>query len=55
MIERGWNLGRGGADGYYGDDTNRVTRQFQEEKGLAIDGIIGAITWSAAFEAVVTR
>ena len=55
MIERGWNLGRGGADGYYGDDANRVTRQFQEEKGLAIDGIIGAITWSAAFEAVVTR
>lgn len=55
MLERGWDLGKGGADGYYGDTTNRVARAFQQEKGLAIDGTVGPRTFSAAFESVVTK
>lgn len=54
MIERGWDLGKSGADGYYGETTNRITRAFQQEKGLAVDGIIGPATFKAAFTSVVT-
>lgn len=54
MIERGWGLGRYGADGRYGDDTRRVARAFQTEKGLHVDGLIGAMTWRAAWIEDVT-
>ncbi|MDU4692823.1 MAG: peptidoglycan-binding protein [Dermabacter sp.] len=50
MQARGWNIGKDGADGRYGNDTERVVRQFQKNKGLAVDGKIGPATWRAAFE-----
>lgn len=53
MLDRGWN-GIGTADGLYGDKTRTVARQFQDEKGLGVDGLIGAETWAAAWTAPVT-
>lgn len=50
MQARGWNIGKDGADGRYGNDTARVVKQFQKNKGLAVDGKIGPATWRAAFE-----
>lgn len=51
MKARGWTID---ADGYYGDGTNKTAGDFQADKKLATDGIIGPITWKAAFEAPVT-
>lgn len=49
MQARGWNIGKDGADGRYGNDTERIVRQFQKNKGLAVDGKIGKATWDAAW------
>lgn len=55
MVERGWDFGKAGADGYYGETTSRVAGLFQQEKGLAADRIIGPATWKAAWSSVVTK
>ncbi|WP_454051460.1 peptidoglycan recognition protein family protein [Cellulomonas sp. Marseille-Q8402] len=52
MLERGWVIA---TDGLYGAQTNSVARAFQAEKSLAVDGLIGPSTWSAAWTAPVTR
>ncbi|QEU11659.1 peptidoglycan-binding protein [Dermabacter vaginalis] len=54
MQARGWNIGKDGADGRYGNDTERVVRRFQKNKNLGVDGKIGPKTWRAAFELPVT-
>ncbi len=36
-----------GADGSFGAETENAVRLFQQESGLAIDGICGAKTWAA--------
>lgn len=36
------------ADGKFGAATDYVTRQFQSNKGLFPDGIVGPLTWAAA-------
>ena len=46
MQQRGWTID---VDGLYGPQSERVARQFQAEKALAIDGIVGPQTWTAAF------
>lgn len=51
MRERGWRIAPGGL---YGDETKRVARLFQAEKGLAVDGLIGRDTWNAAWTSPVT-
>ncbi|MEE8601911.1 peptidoglycan-binding protein [Euzebya tangerina] len=52
MAERGWR-GADGAplavDGFFGPDSQRAARLFQEEKGLTVDGIVGPATWAEAF------
>ena len=54
MIERGWvALREFGADGMFGPATERVVRQFQEEKGLRVTGSIDKGTWGAAWETTV--
>ena len=53
MLDRGWS-GIGVADGRYGPRTERVVRQFQKSKGLAVDGKIGPGTWAAAWTEPVT-
>jgi lysozyme len=48
MRERGWSIQ---TDGLYGAQSARICRQFQQEKGLQVDGVVGAATWAAAFKA----
>lgn len=51
MKDRGWKLS---ADGQYGPETAKIARQFQAEKGLDVDGLIGPDTWAAAWNEPVT-
>lgn len=51
MRKRGWTLK---ADGLYGSRTKAVALNFQKEKGLDRDGLIGAETWAAAWTEPVT-
>ena len=48
LMSNGYNL-RHGADGRFGRETERAVRQFQKDKGLAVDGIVGKETWKALF------
>jgi len=48
MRERGWSIQ---VDGFYGAKSAQICRQFQQEKGLQMDGVVGAATWTAAFRA----
>lgn len=53
MKSRGWS-GIGTPDGYYGDKSETVCRQFQNEKNLGVDGLVGPKTWSASWTSPVT-
>ena len=43
----GISCGKWGADGEFGNDTDKAVREFQKKKGLSADGVIGKNTWSA--------
>jgi len=51
MHKRGWRVG---VDGIYGQESQRVCRQFQAEKQLAVDGVVGRYTWTAVWTARIT-
>jgi hypothetical protein len=51
MSARGWSIT---PDGMYGDQSYDVCRQFQAEKGLSVDGLVGPQTWSTSWTASVT-
>jgi CHAP domain/Putative peptidoglycan binding domain len=59
MINRDWDLGLGGSTGK-GDTGEfnarcaQVLKQFQEEKSLEVDGILGPESWDAAWTAPIT-
>ena len=42
MKQRGWNIT---VDGYYGKQTASIAKQFQAEKRLTVDSLIGRSTW----------
>ena len=50
----GFQLPRWGVDGIFGPETEGVTRAFQASRGLAVDGIVGPMTWAAAFDQKVS-
>lgn len=51
MRARGWTLD---VDQVYGPGSEQVCRQFQQEKGLGVDGLVGPQTWTATWNAPVT-
>lgn len=51
MAARGWAIVM---DGCYGPASQAVCTAFQQEKGLAADGLVGPVTWGAAWTAPVT-
>lgn len=51
MADRGWTLQ---ADGIFGPRTEQVVRNFQAEKGLRVDGVLGNRTWTAAWTEPIT-
>ena len=51
MKDRGWIIN---PDGLYGPQTAGIAREFQQEKGLQVDGLVGPETWKAAWEAPIT-
>ena len=51
MARPGWGLG---VDGDYGPRSHDVCVQFQREKGLNPDGVVGPMTWDAAWTTPVT-
>jgi hypothetical protein len=51
MKNRGWSIG---VDQIYGSQSATVCRQFQSEKGLSADGLVGPQTWAASWNAPVT-
>jgi hypothetical protein len=51
MAGRGWTIA---VDDVYGGQSEHVARQFQTEKGLTVDGIVGPETWDAAWVEPVT-
>lgn len=52
LIELGYDCGRWGADGDFGDGTELAVKQFQKEHGLEVDGIVGEKTWAALDKAM---
>lgn len=51
MKQRGWRIT---IDGDYGPQSSGIARQFQKEKRLEVDGVVGPKTWSASWEAPIT-
>lgn len=51
LSDRGWTIT---ADGYFGPKTHRIVVQFQQEKGLEADCIVGPVTWDSIFNSPVT-
>lgn len=46
LIQRGYDLGSWGADGKFGNATEKAVKQFQKDWGLTADGVIGPKTWA---------
>jgi len=48
---QGFELGREGVDGFFGPNTELALRSFQQQRGLLVDGLVGANTWRELVEA----
>ena len=46
LQELGYDLGKWGVDGDFGQATEKAVRAFQKASGIGVDGIIGPVTWS---------
>ena len=55
LINRGYDLGKWGADGSFGKQTEKAVKAFQQDHGLAVDGIVGPATWDALADTPVQR
>lgn len=46
LIAAGYNLGNGGADGFFGIKTETALRSYQQKANLEADGVCAEATWS---------
>ncbi len=49
LVSAGYDVGKTGADGIYGANTQKAVRSYQKDKGLAIDGIAGSQTLGSLY------
>lgn len=49
LLELNYDIGRAGADGKIGRDTEAAIRLFQQQHGLYVDGVVGKLTEAALF------
>ena len=47
LIEAGYDVGKKGADGIFGKETEKAVKKFQADRGLDDDGKVGKKTWAA--------
>lgn len=47
LQKAGYDVGKSGADGIFGTDTAKAVKQYQQDNGLAVDGIAGKNTLNA--------
>lgn len=47
LMEYQYSVGRSGADGKFGADTEKAVKQFQTDNGLKVDGIVGPDTFAS--------
>ena len=50
-MQKGYDLGKYGADGKFGKQTEAAVKAFQKDNGLTADGVIGKKTWDALMNA----
>lgn len=46
LVAYEYNIGKYGADGEFGLDTENAVKRFQKNSGIEVDGIVGRDTWS---------
>ena len=51
LQDRGYDLGKYGIDGDFGQATEKAVRAFQKDMGIAADGIVGPVTWAKLLDA----
>jgi hypothetical protein len=51
LADRGWTIT---VDRIFGPETDALVKEFQAEKGLEVDGIVGPLTWIALWTAPIT-
>ena len=47
LMDKGYYLGNGGADGLFYSDTQAAVRKYQQDHGLEVDGIVGPETFAS--------
>lgn len=47
LVKLGYDIGKAGADGDFGADTERAVRLYQTEHDLSVDGVVGDGTWAS--------
>ena len=47
LLSLGYDLGSWGADGSFGNATEKAVKAFQKDAGLTVDGVVGSKTWEA--------
>ncbi|GAA0179081.1 N-acetylmuramoyl-L-alanine amidase [Clostridium sediminicola] len=50
LIRLGYDIGICGIDGYFGKNTERAVREFQKDRKIGVDGVVGSISWGRIFK-----